>query len=101
MIETRQHPSLRVAQNKIIPSEHFESDLGLPVRPPGLQLPGRAYFRGTGDRRGLRRNVPGLLEARKRPAKPLELLFRSDRIVPTDMKDVSSPDHLPLAPIRY
>ena len=41
------------------------------------------------------------LEARKRPAKPFELLFGIYRIVPTDMKDMSSPDHLSLTPLSY
>src|ERR1700722_2511819 len=100
MIETRQHSSPGFAQDKIIPAQHFESRLSPPIRPPGLRLPGRADIRAIEQRRSLRRNVPGFLEGRKGPAKAFDLLFGRYRIVATDMKDMSPPDHLLLAPIR-
>ena len=67
--------------------------------PQASDVPASAHFRRVRDRRGLRRDVPGSLEARKRPAKPLELTFGIYRIVPTDMKDMSSPDHFSLTPM--
>src|SRR5580693_5675735 len=93
MTETRPHSSLRITQNEIIPPKHFESDLGLPVRPPGFRIPGGTHLGCTGDRPGLRRNVPGSLEARKGPAEPFKMPFGSYRIVPTDMKNMPSLDH--------
>src|ERR1700753_1053285 len=101
LIEARPHAPFSVALDEIIPAEQLKGNPSPPVRAPGLRFPAGAHFRGIAKRRGLRRDVPGAFEPRKRSAEPLELLFRNNRIISADMKDMPSPDHLFQAPINY
>ena len=41
------------------------------------------------------------LKLDRRPTKPFKLPFGKDRIIPADMKDMSSPDHFSSTPMSY